>query len=162
MKAEAFRRNRGILRHLALDHLLLHALDRRRRVEDEDVLLHQPIEAGQPRNPTRCWHRMGATDFEVNTGRYLPLSEMNSMMVDGLLDINQDSLQAILYHARNPGPSRLLGGDFLPLIYIILICYPERLRAIRRYSARSRCPLCSAQSSAYLSILVSRTAGSAP
>jgi hypothetical protein len=32
------------LRRLALDHLLLDALDRRRRVEDADLPLHQPVE----------------------------------------------------------------------------------------------------------------------
>jgi hypothetical protein len=31
-------------RRLALDHLLLDALDRRRRIEDADVPIHQPVE----------------------------------------------------------------------------------------------------------------------
>jgi hypothetical protein len=34
----------GNLRRLALDHLLLHPLDRRRRVEDADMPVYQPVE----------------------------------------------------------------------------------------------------------------------
>jgi hypothetical protein len=53
MKAEALRRPWGILRRLALDHRLLHALDRLRRVEDADVPPHQPVEDAASRRQMR-------------------------------------------------------------------------------------------------------------